>query len=317
MLAIGAAGHNVKQQGRMAATSWARNQGPLYRAGRSRRINPVLLAGIIILVSTFVWAPLPAYAARTPDPTAVASTLGDKAREAYARGAFEEAIALYLDAYETSPSAGFLYNIAFIYKKKLGAPELAAQYYERVAKAPDADTELRAKATAKAAELQAELATRLPKDPVRPKDPTLREPDPKVPDGRRPHVEVKPPRVLDPPKPSVPTEPESSGTAIPWILMGTGAALLGTGIGFGIIATGTEDDFQAATDPARKRDLQSRGQGEAILGDVLMIAGIAGLGTGIVILLAEGDSKKKTSSGVHVAPMIVEGGGMVTIGGHL
>ncbi|TNF34374.1 MAG: hypothetical protein EP329_07315, partial [Deltaproteobacteria bacterium] len=55
---------------------------------------------------------VPASAAQPSDATAQAEALGGQARDAYRAGKYSRAIELYLEAYETAASAGFLFNIA-------------------------------------------------------------------------------------------------------------------------------------------------------------------------------------------------------------
>jgi tetratricopeptide (TPR) repeat protein len=65
--------------------------------------------------------------------------------EAYARKDYSAAVALYLKALETSPTADMLYNLARIYDGKLKDRQLAIDYYRRYVRDPGAEpTRLRA-----------------------------------------------------------------------------------------------------------------------------------------------------------------------------
>jgi len=229
-------------------------------------------------------------AAPKKDPTVVAEELGARARDAYRSRRFDRAIELYLEAYEAAPDAGFLFNIAFIYDKKLEELDLARDYYRRVTAFPDANPDLVAKAEGRLAELA------LP-----PVEPPPGPEDPPPGGGEKPPVEP----------------PVEGPNLVPWVLIGGGGLLLGTGVAFGAVASGTESDFHAATDNDRRRELQSTGNTQAVLADVFMLAGVAALGTGVVLWLLDDDEAPGSSGQVHVAPVFFEGGAALTVGGSL
>lgn len=58
--------------------------------------------------------------------------------EAYQAKRFAEAVGLYVEAYEASPNADILYNIARIYDTKLGDRPLASNFYRRYITDPGA-----------------------------------------------------------------------------------------------------------------------------------------------------------------------------------
>jgi hypothetical protein len=106
-------------------------------------------------------APVPARAADpAPAPSAApAQTSEQLANEAYdlhAAGKYSEAIAAYFKAYELSPAAAILFNIATIYDRKMNERELAANFYRRFLIAPDADPSLVKKATERLAGMKKE-----------------------------------------------------------------------------------------------------------------------------------------------------------------
>lgn len=236
------------------------------------------------------------------DPTVRAEELGGEARDAYRAGRYSRAIELYLEAYETAATAGFLFNIAYIYDNKTGDKALARDYYERAGRFAGADPELVAKARARAAEIAAELARPPDKQPDVPPDKKPDAPPDKGPD-------VPPDKIPDP-------GGESSPDIVPWVVMGTGAVLLGTGIALGVAAAGTESDFHAATDNDTRRSLQSTGKGQALGADLLMVVGIGAVGTGLVLWLL-GDDGPDDHGSVHVTPAMIEGGAGIVFGGAL
>ncbi len=233
----------------------------------------------------------PVYAADPPptDPTARAEWLSGQAELAFSEKRFADAIRLYLDAWEAAPAASILYNVAFIYDKRLDDPELAIDYYERAAGSPDADADLKTKAGVRVAALRAQLANK----PIeKPKDP-----DP-----------ITPP-------------PESSSVA-PWIVTATGGALLAGGIAMAFVASSTETDFQAADSAAEKRSLQSDGRTQALVADLLMGVGAVGVATGVIWLIVDSGSSSESrvgpvEGGLRFEPRFIPGGAAFVLGGTL
>lgn len=97
----------------------------------------LLIAGLI------VGAPCAALAAE-PETEAADSAVAlseqkaAQAFEAYQGKHYAEAVALYVEAYDTSPNADILYNIARIYDTKLGDRPLAINFYRRYITDPGA-----------------------------------------------------------------------------------------------------------------------------------------------------------------------------------
>lgn len=261
-------------------------------SGRWPRVAAALTAFALAVAS----AHGPALAADTPprEPTARAEWLSARAEEAFSEGRFSDAIKLYLDAWEAVPSAAILYNVAFIYDRRLQDPDLAIQYYDRAAASADADAGLIEKARARVAAIRAE----------RGKKPPPREPEPE-------------------PEP----EPDSGPLPLgPILLMGGGGALFLGGVGLGFVASSTEDEFQSAKTVADKRSLQSSGQTQALVADLLMVGGLLTAAGGFLwYLLDSPDSKTgeqrvdvmDEGRGLRVEPMFVPGGAGVSIGGSL
>jgi hypothetical protein len=242
-------------------------------------------------------ATAPVHAGESPprEPTARAEWLSSRAETAFSEGRFNDAIRLYLDAWEAVPSANILYNVAFIYDRRLSDPELASQYYDRAARSPDADAALVEKARARIAAIKAESSVK-PKDPP-PRDPPRRDPDP------------------DP----GPSSPLKLG---PILVMGAGGALLLGGVAMGFVASSTQDDFKSATTADAKRDLQSTGKTQALVADLLMVSGVLTAAGGFVWYLLDdggaGESSVDTVSGrLRVEPLFIPGGAGLTLGGSL
>jgi hypothetical protein len=69
--------------------------------------------------------------AESDGAVAVAEQKAAQAFEAYQAKRFGQAVALYIEAYDASPNADILYNVARIYDTKLGDRPLAINFYRR------------------------------------------------------------------------------------------------------------------------------------------------------------------------------------------
>jgi hypothetical protein len=98
--------------------------------------------------------------ADTPPAAAPASPtveqLAERAFQQQAAGNYSESIATYLKAYEISHAGAILFNVAAIYDRKLHERDLAAEYFRRYLKAPDAEPELVERATTRLTALKKE-----------------------------------------------------------------------------------------------------------------------------------------------------------------
>ena len=259
-------------------------------------MNPALRLAVVVLIST--WAATPIRAAPPDDPPSTAKdveALAAEARKLFQDEHYEEAISAYLRAYRLAPAGALLYNIAFIYDKKLGERELAMDFYRRYIGSSDADPDVVQRANTRIGELKLEKE---------PKTGTINRPlDTK--DTGAPG-NLNPPRV-EPPPPA----PSSPQRLWGWVTLGVGSAVLATGAGLGVAAKFAHDDFSSSTNLSEKQDLQSRGKTFALAGDILMGTGVAAIAAGLVLALTAPSSPV----GVGAAP--VEGGAIVLFGGSL
>ena len=252
----------------------------------ARTLPRLALVSLVATAATVTpaWAADPAGPEAPPtDPTARAEWLSNQAEVAFSEKRFADAIRLYLDAWEAAPAASILYNVAFIYDKRLDDAELAIDYYERAAASPDADDDLKTKARARVAALR----------------------------NQKPPVD-KPP--IDKPPPA---EGPSAG---PWILTATGGALVLGGAVMGFIASSTQSDFESASDADEKRTLQSQGRTEALVADILMGTGALAIGVGVVWMLIDtgpSGEGRVDPVGTWVEPRFVPGGAALVLGGSL
>jgi len=205
-----------------------------------RRIQP------LIVVWACLMAPVETLAQEPDDPIAALATRG---MELVTAERYDEAIRVYLEAYALEPLGALLYNIAFIYDKRLSAPKRAARYYQQYIDAPDADDEGKLRAYARLRTLEARIRLAAPK-PIPP---------------------------LPPPTPAR----EIGG----WVSTVAGATMTLTGITFMSLAASTHSDFEATDDVLSRRTLRDRGELQGVVGDVTTSVGLVALAVGMTLLL--------------------------------
>ncbi|MCA9540372.1 MAG: tetratricopeptide repeat protein [Myxococcales bacterium] len=213
-----------------------------------------------VLLSALVIGPVAAQpAGGEPSNQDVIAQLASRGLEYFQQGKFREAVSAYQEAYRYEPVGALLYNIAFIYDKKLEDYDLAIDYYRRFVNAPDADPDTRLAAYERLQVLYEQ----------------------KIEKGKT----VAPPvatTVTPPPPP-----PDDKGQRIAgWVTLGTGVALMGVGGAFGLMALGTQSDYDDAANDAKKRqDLRDQGEQQALIADVAIGVGAAAAVTGAILLL--------------------------------
>jgi tetratricopeptide (TPR) repeat protein len=100
---------------------------------------------------------------------ALAEQKAARAFEAYQGKRFAESVALYIEAYDASPNADILYNVARIYDTKLGDRPLAINFYRRYIADPGAIADRIQLANERLVALrEAELAVSQPAAPLAP-----------------------------------------------------------------------------------------------------------------------------------------------------
>lgn len=255
--------------------------------------------------ATFVWALLVAVASSVPahaedEPSrngpAVerAEQRAAQAFQAYERKDYPAAVALYLEAYEASPSADMLYNVARIYDTKLGDRPLAMTFYRRYIADPGAIADRIKLANARLVELrEAEIAVDTGADQ----------------NARAPGQ----PRSYDGAAAAPP--PEQPGwSTLRWAGVGVGAAgVIGVGVGavFGIQAmsgASTASDLCEGNACSSQRgvDAANDASSDASIANVGFIAGGLLLATGTVLFIVGGDEEpeQKRLGSVAVLPTI-------------
>lgn len=255
--------------------------------------------------AAFVWALLlavgsavPAHADddATPNGPAVerAEQRAAQAFQAYERKDYPAAVALYLEAYEASPSADMLYNIARIYDTKLGDRPLAMTFYRRYIADPGAISDRIKLANARLVELrEAELAVDSAADQSSAAQGQAR--------AYRANAAASPPE-------------QPGWSTLRWAGVGVGAAgVVGVGVGavFGIKAmsgASTASDLCEGNACTSQRgvDAANDASSDASIANVGFIAGGLLLATGTVMFIIGGDEEpeQKRLGSVDVLPTI-------------
>ncbi len=241
---------------------------------RSRsRLVAVVIA--LLVGAPLVGTPAPAWSEDVP-PESQAETLAAEGRRLFSEGNFAGAINAYLKAHQISQAAEILYNVAFIYDKKLNEAELAMTYYRRYIGSPDADPDVVQRATARLNELKQ----------APPKKPP--EPQPVPRDGRPQQI---------------------AG----WTVLGIGGAALVAGVALVVVAKKDADTFHdTGASTGDRQTARDRGKTLAIAGDVLWSVGAAAVVTGLVVALT---APKGGQGKVSVSGAPLPGGGLVSLGG--
>ncbi|MCB9548779.1 MAG: hypothetical protein H6706_23480 [Myxococcales bacterium] len=230
-------------------------------------------------------APVCAQPESAPAPTnSAAVALAVEAAAHFEAGRYCEAVQAYRKAWRIEPMSELLYNIAYIHDRQLDDPEVARVYYRRYVRARDTDRETRLKAFERLDALDA-AAERPAAAPV-------------------PVARTVPPLAL-----GARTTPAPRGDGLgmrdaAWISLGVGAAAAAVGTTFALLATHSHSRFEEADDAAARRQLADEGEQRALLGDIGLGVGLAGLAVGGVLYLFSADD-----AGIGAAP--VPGGASV------
>lgn len=249
----------------------------------------------------------------------------EKATEAYeaqSAGDYERADALYREAYCLDPDPATVFNLGTLERARKHDADAAAFFRRYLDEAPGGDYAGDAKALLKllkkatGGDATIECATPEP-DP-----PDVTPPPVDVdPDGGEP---VDPPRELPRDRPA-PASGGGGGGALRWAgiaTMGAGAALLGVGGYFGVVAKGHSDAISDKRDGAWTDELLARqAAGEKAERNqlIFLVAGGAVAVTGIVMTVLGGKSsggarEGATVTALTVTPLGSDGGGVVLSG---
>ena len=245
-----------------------------------KALIPILLFGLFLALASPVQAQTV-----TEETMKRVEQLSRESMDLYKKGEYEKAIELLLEAYRILPASSLLYNLAKIYDK-LGQGDLAMNYYKKYIVSKQPIPSLVAKATRRLRKLKEEqekelLARRLTESKI---------------------------KMLDEEEPAGETKPEPAGEkdmgrsvsrpapVAAWLLLGGGAVLTLTGAGVWYLADTTHDDFSGERNLSKKEELQGDSSTQAMVGDVLVGAGMAAAAGGLIWLLTSSGEPEPSSA---------------------
>jgi tetratricopeptide (TPR) repeat protein len=237
-----------------------------------------------------VAVPTAAHAQPAPNDAKLAEELAQQAFDAYQKGDFAAAIALYKKAYQSSAAGVILFNIANIYDKKLKDKEQAFDYYRKYLRSGDTEPELVKRASERIDTVRAEIEAGKR---------TQEEERNAAAAGANPNGSgiVAPGAAVLPPPPPPPDPPRTGMQKLGLAAGGVGIAALAVGGGLGYYARTKNKDAAAFCNDRVCQD----GPGLGLISDAhkwanlstgFVIGGAALLTTGVVLYIY-GPSKKE------------------------
>jgi hypothetical protein len=212
---------------------------------------------------------LVAPAARADDEVDQSSLRAEKlatdAEALVARGAYSEAVELYLQASQAAPAAVLAFDIAWIYDQHLRAPKLALDYYKKCLASPDVEPNIAHIATTRVAAIESSMSS----------------------SSARAGAEQPPAAPSMIPPTSSAWSPMKT-----WALAAGGVGVVAIGIGatFGVIAKAKDDDANQyctgdVCSDSRALTLTDEATSAARVADVAFITGAIFLAGGVALWL--------------------------------
>jgi hypothetical protein len=266
-------------------------------------------------------------------PTARFERLSGEAQAAFTDGRFEDAIKLYIAAYDAVPDPGALFNIGWIHERKLGNLELAEAYYQRVLGHPDAMPELLEKAGGRLEKVREALSAKraVSADPPPPPTPSPAT-APTSPPAPAPAVTSSPSPSRPPagplaPRPvPTPAEPRPFPTG-PVLTLAAGGLVALAAVAVGGVALDVEDRLDAAESAwqySRAASLRSDGEDLAFAADALLLTGAFLAAGGIIWYFAGSEAPALKGRGaaapalsLRLSPELGRGGAGLALRGSL
>ena len=115
-------------------------------------------------------------------------------------------------------------------------------------------------------------------------------------------------------------KPDGGPGAAPWVLVGIGGAAVVGAVVFGLMAQGTNEDFDAESDIALKKELESDGKAQALTSDLLGVGGGLLVAGGLIWYFAASGEEPAPRTTVElppVRPMLTRDGFGIAFGGTL
>jgi hypothetical protein len=273
-----------------------------------RRRRPCEAAILLGAILSATWAcPAraegPAAGARAEGSAAAspsADELGAQAYSAYASGKFTEAISKYLKIYESTGSPAALLNVATIYDRNLREPEIAAEYYRRYLRTPNADSQRIEKVNERLIAMKRE-ATQAAQTPA----PVRQAPEPRANESAPSPTPVR--------ASSSSAEPRRSsgvGRVAGAVTVGVGLASLGASGILSLLARKKNKDADAyctgnVCSDARGVDLAHQAGDFATGATIAFTSGAVLVGTGITIyFLSPSRSEEPKAATLSISPLV-------------
>lgn len=211
---------------------------------------------------------------------------------------YDEAAALFEQAYELSPEPNYLFNIGRVYEQA-GNIEKAVEFYARFVKEPEVELGAREVAVERLRVLRGVL------EETAPKPPPEEDPD----DGVGDPTESDDPPPDDAPPDDTTDEPKKPNPLriTGFVLLGVGVGAVATGGALGGVALGHENDLNTLNTLETRDDAVTKGKRSALIADILFGVGGAMLVTGVVLVAVSYAGKNK-SRRAAVAPTLTRRG---------
>lgn len=197
---------------------------------------------------------------------------------------YTAAIELFTKAYEIEPVPNLLFNIARCYEK-LEDWDSAIANYQKFVVEPDVEKSARQSALDRIDALnEVKLAQA---------------------------QTTKTEKTEDPVKTPPPVVEEGPDNTWAYVTLGTGLVLVGGGVGFGLLASGKQTEFEEATTVSDKQTARDSGQTFALVADGMYIVGGVVTLVGAYMLLTSGKSEKASAMKVVPTGWVEANGGGV------
>lgn len=253
-----------------------------------------VLAGVVAM--GLALGPRPALASSAPETSSPFKEQIDKlnaeAVEKFQAKQYDEAAALFEQAYDLQPEPNYLFNIGRIYEES-GNLEKSVEYYERFVKEPGVPLEARERGVERLRVLRAVLEETAPKPEAEP------EPEPEVEPEPEPEPKVTPePKPEPKPEERRPSKLRIAGYA----LLGTGGAVLIGGGVLGGLALGRASTLEGQHTYEERRDTATSGRGMALGADIMFGVGGALAAAGLVMVIVSLKRRPTESARASLSP---------------
>jgi tetratricopeptide (TPR) repeat protein len=187
---------------------------------------------------------------------------------------YDEAVALFEQAYELQPEPNYLFNIGRIYEES-GNLAKSVEFYERFVKEPGVPLDARERGLERLRVLRAIIEETAPEPEPEPEPEVEPEPEPE-------------PVVAPPPEDPKPSKLRVAG----YVLLGTGAATLAVGGVLAGLALQRANTLEGQHTYEERNDTADQGRGMALSADILFGVGGAVAAAGLVMVLVSLPRKK-------------------------